>query len=50
LFLERAAKHTGWGQHDNVSWFDLEEIKDDDNFHKYMQTYASWLNNKDIQK
>jgi len=32
-------------QHDNLSWFDLEEIKDNDNFHEYMHSYASWLIN-----
>jgi colanic acid biosynthesis protein WcaH len=37
-------------QHDNLLWFDLEEIKDNENFHKYMQTYASWLMSKVIKK
>lgn len=37
-------------QHDNLSWFDLAEIKDNDNFHEYMQTYATWLINKEIKK
>lgn len=32
-------------QHDNLSWFDLEEIKDDESFHIYTQSYASWLIN-----
>lgn len=37
-------------QHDSLSWFDLEEIKNNENFHEYMKTYASWLINKDIKK
>ena len=37
-------------QHDNLSWFDLEEIRDNENFHDYVQTYATWLINEEIKK
>jgi len=36
-------------QHDNLAWFDLEEIKDTENFHDYMQSYSSWLIKKSIK-
>lgn len=37
-------------QHDNLLWFDLEEIRDNENFHDYVQTYATWLINEEIKK
>lgn len=30
-------------QHDDLAWFDLEEIENNENFHKYMRSYATWL-------
>ena len=30
-------------QHDSFEWFDLNKVANDDNFHKYMQSYASWI-------
>ena len=30
-------------QHETLEWFDLNKVANDNNFHKYMQNYASWL-------
>lgn len=30
-------------QHDTLEWFDLSKVANDNNFHKYMQGYASWI-------
>lgn len=30
-------------QHEFFDWFDLNKVADGDNFHKYMQSYASWI-------
>ena len=30
-------------QHNDLSWLDLEEVAGKNGFHKYMQSYASWL-------
>ena len=30
-------------QHNDLKWFDLDEVADKNNFHEYMQSYASWL-------
>lgn len=30
-------------QHDTFEWFDLNKVDNDNNFHKYMQRYASWI-------
>jgi colanic acid biosynthesis protein WcaH len=30
-------------QHDTFGWFDLNKVANDNNFHKYMQSYASWI-------
>ena len=30
-------------QHDAFEWFDLNIVAKNNNFHKYMQSYASWL-------
>ena len=48
-FLKEQPKILADEQHDNLSWFDLEEIKDNDNFHEYMQIYATWLLSKEIK-
>jgi colanic acid biosynthesis protein WcaH len=36
-------------QHDNLSWFDLEVVKENEDFHEYMQSYATWLIKKEIK-
>lgn len=38
-FLKEKSNILADEQHDNLSWFDREEIKDNENFHEYMQTY-----------
>jgi len=30
-------------QHNDLKWFDLDEVAGKNGFHKYMQNYASWL-------
>ena len=30
-------------QHNGMAWFDLEDVANNNNFHKYMQNYASYL-------
>jgi colanic acid biosynthesis protein WcaH len=30
-------------QHDTLEWFDLNKVANDNNFHIYIQNYASWL-------
>ena len=40
---ERKAKIMRDEQHDDLAWFDLEEIENNENFHKYMRSYATWL-------
>ena len=30
-------------QHNDLRWFDLDEVAGKNNFHEYMQSYASWL-------
>lgn len=40
-FLKEQSNILADEQHDNLSWFDLEEIKDNENFHEYMQTYLT---------
>ena len=30
-------------QHNDLKWFDLDEVASKNNFHEYMQSYASWL-------
>lgn len=30
-------------QHDDLKWFDLDEVAGKNNFHEYMQIYAAWL-------
>ena len=30
-------------QHEEVGWFDLQEVASSGRFHEYMQNYASWL-------
>ncbi|MDA7768606.1 NUDIX domain-containing protein [Porticoccaceae bacterium] len=42
-FLKEKPILTADEQHDNLSWFDLEEINNNENFHEYMHSYASWL-------
>jgi len=36
-------------QHDNLSWFDLQEITTNNGFNEYMHKYASWLISRDIR-
>ena len=36
-------------QHNDLAWFDLNEITEDEEFHEYTKAYASWLINADIQ-
>lgn len=36
-------------QHDDLFWFDLREIRNNESFHQYMKSYASWLLDKDIK-
>lgn len=35
-------------QHDDLLWFDLEQVAHSDGFHKYMRIYTSWLINAGI--
>jgi len=35
-------------QHDEISWFDLQEVSSSGEFHEYMRNYASWLIKADI--
>ena len=44
-FLKEQPTLIADGQHNNLSWFDLEKIKGNENFHEYMRSYASWLIN-----
>ena len=30
-------------QHNDLKWFGLDEVTVTNNFHEYMQSYASWL-------
>ena len=46
LKLKERPKLTIDKQHNDMSWFDLSEIAGKDGFHKYMQSYASWLINE----
>tara|TARA_B110000879_G_C10931572_1_gene416176 strand:+ start:277 stop:753 length:477 start_codon:yes stop_codon:yes gene_type:complete len=34
-------------QHDIFKWFDLNVVSSGNNFHEYMQSYASWLINRE---
>jgi colanic acid biosynthesis protein WcaH len=43
--LEERPKLSIDQQHNDLSWFDLKEVASNDGFHKYMQSYASWLIN-----
>ena len=36
-------------QHRCVSWFELEKVAGNDDFHEYMQAYSSWLINAGIE-
>ena len=44
--LKESPKLTIDKQHNDISWFDLSEVAIKDSFHKYMQSYASWLINE----
>lgn len=35
-------------QHNMLKWFGLNEVAENHSFHKYIRTYASWLNKMDI--
>ena len=35
-------------QHDEIGWFDLQEVANSSGFHEYMRNYASWLIEADI--
>ena len=35
-------------QHDEIGWFDLQEVASSSGFHEYMRNYASWLIKADI--
>ena len=35
-------------QHDEMAWFDLDDVENNNTFHEYMQHYASWLIKADI--
>jgi len=43
FFLTKRPKLSIDQQHDDLSWFDLEEISNSNSFHEYIQGYASWL-------
>lgn len=36
-------------QHDIFEWFDLNKVANDNNFHKYMHIYASWIYSRKTQ-
>lgn len=36
-------------QHDDLSWFDLEQVAGSDSFHEYIQGYTSWLINAGVK-
>ena len=42
-YLKEKPKLLSDEQHDDLAWFDLEEIENNENFHKYMRSYATWL-------
>lgn len=44
--LKERPKLTIDKQHNDMSWFDLSEVVGKDSFHKYIQSYASWLSNE----
>ena len=44
--LEERPRLSSDQQHNDLSWFDLEEIAGKNGFHKYMRSYASWLINR----
>lgn len=35
-------------QHDTFEWFDLSKVAKGNDFHKYMQSYASWIISRNI--
>ena len=35
-------------QHDDLSWFGLEQVAGGDGFHRNMRNYSSWLINEGI--
>lgn len=36
-------------QHDEMSWFDLQEVSSSSGFHKYMRNYASHLLERSLE-
>jgi colanic acid biosynthesis protein WcaH len=35
-------------QHDTFEWFDLSKVANGNNFHKYLQSYSSWIISRNI--
>ena len=48
IFMKQKPNFEIDGQHDEMGWFDLEEVAFSSRFHEYMRNYASWLIKADI--
>ena len=50
IFYEKKPEILRDDQHESFHWFDLRELaRGHNNFHKYMQAYASWLISRNVE-